>query len=186
MEQVVILGESQNDKLLPCLKQFLSRYAEACWFDGTAFHFSEKPAEVFFHYVQELERLEGGKSILLLLKKANLKKARYLSEKTTVVIDSENRKQLEQIRRFPVNVVTFGLSAKDTVTFSSREEQSAVVSLQRSVTALDGAVLDPMEIPCILKGNCSDQLILGIVAILILLHLIDSEKEETLYFPASF
>lgn len=183
MEQVVVFGENQKDHFFSYLKQFLAEYTDFHSFDGSGFCFSENSAKVFFHYVRELDCLEGGKSILFLQKKANLKKTNRLSDKTTVVIDSENRKQLELVSRFPVDVVTFGLSPKDTVTFSSRDEQSAVVSLQRAVTALDGALLEPMEIPCILNEKLNDPLILGIASIMILLHLIDGDKEMTLHFP---
>lgn len=185
MKQVVVFGENQNDKLFFHLQKFLSKQTPFCCFNGTVFSFSEKPAEVFFHYVHELKRLEGGQSILFLQKRADLKRTTYLSEKTIVVIDSENRKQLEQIRRFPVNVITFGLSPKDTLTFSSRKERSAVVSLQRCVTALDGTVLEPMEIPCTLKGELSDRLILGLTAILLLLRVIGTEQETCLSLSES-
>ena len=65
--------------------------------------------------------------------------------------------------------VTYGLSDKDTVTFSSREEGKVVVALQRSVYTIYGKVVDPMEIPCEIRGEYRDFTVLAYVTLLLLL-----------------
>lgn len=66
-----------------------------------------------------------------------------------------------------VQAVTCGFSDKDTFTFSSKNEDSAVVSLMRTV-ALPGRMAEPMELPVSFPAGTADFLVLAAAAALIL------------------
>lgn len=66
-----------------------------------------------------------------------------------------------------IQVVTCGLSPKDTFTFSSRGEDSAVVSLMRAVETTAG-IVEPMEIPISFVPGAEDYPLLSTTAALVL------------------
>ena len=63
--------------------------------------------------------------------------------------------------------VTCGFSSKDTFTFSSKSEDSAVVSLMRTV-ALPQWAVEPMELPVAFPSGTADFFVLAAAAALIL------------------
>ncbi|GEM_PF-5951684 len=75
---------------------------------------------------------------------------------------------MEQLRDMGCTVVTCGTALTDTLSVSSIGEQSAAVSLQRSVTTLSGKEIEPCEIPVRLNG-LSDSVIITAAAAMLLL-----------------
>lgn len=84
------------------------------------------------------------------------------------VIDSDNSEAADMLRGDGIQTVTCGLSQKDTVTFSSLENDRAVVSLQRGLKALDGSDIEPVELPCSFLPSHSEYPLLAAVAVLLL------------------
>lgn len=84
------------------------------------------------------------------------------------IIDSDNTKAADMLRAQGTQTVTCGLSQKDTITFSSLENDRAVVSLQRGLVALDGSELLPVEIPVTFNDSHSEYPILASTAVLLL------------------
>lgn len=184
MQKIIVCGGNAQDKkqavlLLQVLSERLSQKILFC--DETAVISSDQE-ELFFLYRKNITFLQG-KQILLLLKKANLRKLQTLSEETIVIIDSANQRQLEEIAKFHVNVITVGLSPKDTITFSSKDEDSFVISLQREITSLFDKSIEPLEIPC--NGfPVENTFLLQAAAIFLLTGLFDPNQDTTLSFPS--
>lgn len=84
------------------------------------------------------------------------------------VIDSDNGEAADILRGDGIQTVTCGLSQKDTVTFSSLENDRAVVSLQRGLKALDGSDIGPVEVPVSFSQSHSEYPLLAAVAVLLL------------------
>jgi len=84
------------------------------------------------------------------------------------IVDSENTAITEFISEMKIPAITCGLSNKDTITLSSIDEGSAVITLQRTVECFDNTVAEPQEIP--VKFNIgSDQFsLMATVAVFIL------------------
>lgn len=61
----------------------------------------------------------------------------------TIIVSSENTAQLKKLLTLGNPVITCGTCSKDTITFTSRTEDSAVIAVQRSVGGLEA----PCEIP---------------------------------------
>lgn len=62
------------------------------------------------------------------------------------VADSANAEAVELLRKTGVCAVICGMSQKDSVTFSSLDAESAVVSVQRELRTLRGGTVEPGEI----------------------------------------
>ncbi|CDZ23677.1 hypothetical protein CCDG5_0546 [[Clostridium] cellulosi] len=84
------------------------------------------------------------------------------------IIDSDNTKAADLLSSQGNQTITCGLSQKDTITFSSLENDRAVVSLQRGLVALDGSEILPVEIPVTFNTTHSEYAILASTAVLLL------------------
>lgn len=84
------------------------------------------------------------------------------------IIDSDNSEAADILRGDGIQTVTCGLSQKDTVTFSSLENDRAIVSLQRGLKALDGSYIGPVEVPVSFSESHSEYPLLASVAALLL------------------
>ena len=63
------------------------------------------------------------------------------------IVNAENTGILRLLQEHGIHTVPCGLSDHDTFTLASSTEESIVISLQRSLTALTGDIVDPMEFP---------------------------------------
>ena len=61
------------------------------------------------------------------------------------VLESDNHRAAALLQNSHFPVVTCGMGAKDTLSVASLDDGNAVLSLQRSVAALDGRILEPHD-----------------------------------------
>ncbi|OQB14038.1 MAG: hypothetical protein BWY15_01410 [Firmicutes bacterium ADurb.Bin193] len=79
-----------------------------------------------------------------------------ITSSTNVLIDKE------------AYVVTYGLNSRATLTVSSIEESKVVLCLQRSITDLDGRVIEPQEFSVYISGEIDAEMILLMSAVLLI------------------
>lgn len=60
---------------------------------------------------------------------------------------SEQKSHREFLSRTGITAISCGYSHKDFITFSSKEEDACVLSLQRSVKSVSGSIISPFELP---------------------------------------
>lgn len=84
------------------------------------------------------------------------------------VIDCENTDAAVMLAKKGVCTISCGLSSKNTVTFSSHENDRAVVSLQRVIKTLGGKEYEPSDLPISFSGTYCDYDILASAAVLFL------------------
>ncbi len=97
---------------------------------------------------------------------------------TTVIAASDDERQLKALAKVQIPVITCGLSSKDTFTFSSKEEESAVVALMRSIKSVYGHTVEPMEVPITFPPKTDDFTLLSYTASLILTETISSQNND--------
>lgn len=68
-------------------------------------------------------------------------------ENAVAIVSAENTDILRQLSAVGIDTIPCGLSAHDTFTLASFTEESTVISLQRSITTLDGETVEPMDFP---------------------------------------
>ena len=95
---------------------------------------------------------------------------------TIIIASSDDERQLKSLAQAKIPVITCGLSSKDTITFSSKEEESAVISLMRSVKSIYGHTIEPMEIPISFPPKTDDFILLAFTASLILTETVNVQK----------
>lgn len=75
------------------------------------------------------------------------KTAEILGERY-LIFDSSNPADIQTAKNSGGEVITCGLSLRDSVTFSSLTDENCVISIQRSIRRFDGGKIEPCEIPC--------------------------------------
>ena len=63
------------------------------------------------------------------------------------ILNSANLGDIETAKKSGGEVISCGLSLRDTVTFSSFTEDRCVISIQRPITRFDGRIVEPFELP---------------------------------------
>lgn len=117
---------------------------------------------------QHIKNVHTNKGIALFKNRVKQKVELDIPPSFYAVIDSDNSEAVNMLRGDGIQTVVCGLSQKDTVTFSSLENDRAVVSLQRGLKAIDGTDIDPVEVPIAFSGCKNEYPILAAVAVLLL------------------
>ena len=97
-----------------------------------------------------------------------------LPENSTVIINADDRSQIDAVRRSGAFAVECGFSPTSTVSFSSESDDKLVISLNRSITALSGRQIQPLEIP-VCKHGADDYTLMSFTALRLLLDDYESE-----------
>ncbi len=63
------------------------------------------------------------------------------------ILNSANADDIETAKKSGGEVISCGLSLRDTVTFSSFTDDKCVISIQRPITRFDGRSVEPFELP---------------------------------------
>ncbi len=92
----------------------------------------------------------------------------------TAIFSAEDPRQLAAVRKNGVFAVDCGFSPRSTVSFSGSSDDTLVISLNRSVTALSGREIQPLEIPVPRRG-ADPYTLMSFTALRLLLDDFDSE-----------
>lgn len=110
----------------------------------------------------------GEASIVVLKPDAELSRIRQFSREVVVLANSAYPEQLRQLSEMGLRTIVYGLSSKDTITFSSLGENTAAVSLQRTIEDLRGNPVEPLEVTVDFAVKCDPALVLLYVSALII------------------
>lgn len=95
----------------------------------------------------------------------------------TAIFCSESLPQLDAVRSSGVFAVDCGFSPRSTVSFSGSTEDKLMISLNRSVTALSGREIQPLEIP-VDRHGADPYTLMSFTALRLLLDDFESELGE--------
>ncbi len=91
----------------------------------------------------------------------------------TVLLSGEGKHQMESVRAR--NAVSYGLSGRDTITLSSREQGRVWVAVQRELVRMDGTVLERQETAVRTPPEMETMQVLALVGALLLMG-VDPEE----------
>lgn len=87
-----------------------------------------------------------------------------------LIIDSDNEIELNFLENKEINIITYGLNQKATLTLSSRNENNLLIALQRNIKNIENQVIEAKEINIEIeennKLNIEDILIITIISLL--------------------
>ena len=70
-----------------------------------------------------------------------------------LIVNTDLDVNLQCVKNLKLRLISYGLNSKSTVTVSSFEEETALVSLQRSIRTLNDNIIEPQEVKIIME-NC--------------------------------
>lgn len=91
---------------------------------------------------------------------------------SVIIVDSSDMSLPDIDNRMPTQCITCGMSSKDTISFSSLDENEASISLMREIRDIQGNVVEPFEMTVRSKSSIdrySPFYLLCIVALVIVL-----------------
>lgn len=110
-----------------------------------------------------LEYIQSDKLVFILQTPDCLPK-HFDCNSSIAIVDSGNPAVMELAFEKRLRTITCGRSSSDTLTLTSHTSDSAVVALQRSISAFDGTIIEPFEIPVVCHEMESTFYLLAVAA----------------------
>lgn len=176
METIVICGKSNGDPLLKSLLPTLKHYGKVLYIDGKQLQNSLMGSPDFFVCEQEaMPELQLERGILVLRSGARLRREAVIPSGVRCILTSKERRLAEALGEQRVSAISCGMGIGDTLGIASLDYNTSVLSLQRSITTLQGEILEPHDFQVKTTGNAGPCQLLTVSMILLLLGL-DSGK----------
>lgn len=166
MKTLLMYGNEADGQVSAFTQRYFSDWNKVGLITPREIYLPSADCDIMMIEKDNLTTIDAPNMVLFLKNKCNLQSLKSVSENSIMIVNSANQRQRAFVSGISAGAVTFGLSQMDTVTFSSLSEHHIVVSLQRSIMAVDGTVIEPMEIPCKTHGICSESMLLPLMTIL--------------------
>ena len=177
MTEIIVIGDERDTALEKLIKGCLSATYRILYIKGNSFSDTGAGYELVFHD-SERPRLHGVHSTVIVAKRSAVLDG-VLPADCTVIVSADRQAQLDAVRKSGAFAVECGLSPTSTVSFSSESDDTLVISLNRSMRALSGKEIQPLEFPVDKRGADSYTL-MSFTALRLLLDDRESELGELL------
>ncbi len=172
MTEIIIVGEGNDTALERLIKSTLSATYRVVYIkDNTMTDRGSGYELVCFDSRRPL--LEGVENAVVIAKRSAMILPE-LPKSCTVIIDSDKPGQTASALKNGTAAIDCGFSPTATVSFTGETDDSLVISLNRSITALSGREIQPLEIPCPKRG-ADTYTLMSFTALRLLLDDFDSE-----------
>jgi len=145
MINIILAGNLGDKKLLKTLNKVLPFYHSLASDSSSGFSFPDSP-DILILNCSHITNLSAPNTIIVFKESFSSKNKLGNISGCYAITPSENNFALSVLSGKGLSSVTCGLSEKDTVTFSSFTDNSAVVSLQREIINLFGSSVLPCDI----------------------------------------
>lgn len=115
-----------------------------------------------------IQQLHADSGVVIFRKELNNNLIPDIPENFIAVMESENEKAVQLVKKYALQTVTCGLSQRDTLTFSSISPEKSVISLQREICDIEGRQVLPQEISVNSQSEIEDFPFLAVGAVLLL------------------
>ena len=100
-------------------------------------------------------------------------------KQAVVLLDCKDKYDFTPMSGNELNIISVGTADKNTITFSSNQDDFVVISLLRSIKNFNGEIIEPQEIVIEKHTNTDDYIYLYAVAILLLTNEQSGMAEKT-------
>lgn len=169
MKIIVILGDSSDRETRDILLETIQdQKVPGIFISDSDLHVILKNHNPKFLLLDTLQIPASLEPDLIIIKEGYRSRFPF-PEGTKLVVDSNNTYIAEKLKDQNNDTVTCGLSAKDTITFSSINADHCAISLQRNIYDMYGQLIEPCEFILHTSENQKEYAILSAAAALILL-----------------
>ncbi|HBI52253.1 MAG TPA: hypothetical protein DDX72_05675 [Ruminococcaceae bacterium] len=172
MTEIIIIGDPHDRALEMLIRDILAKTYRIVYIRENMLNESGAGYELVCFDCRSPE-LIGLSAPVIVAKRSAVIPAR-LPANSTVIVNADNSEQIEAVRKSGAFAVECGFSPTSTVSFTSESEDKLVISLNRSVTALSGRQIQPLEIP-VSKHGADDYTLMSFTALRVLLDDFNSE-----------
>jgi len=108
-----------------------------------------------------------GESKFVIFNK-HLSKTLKICTKTTAIVSSSNEAALNYLSQSSQKTISCSMSTKDTISLSSITDESAVISLQRQLSDINGRIIEPHDMRVKLSEPADEYYICAAYALLLI------------------
>ena len=149
---VILMGDDWRQSIRQHILRQLRPYFHVVAVGGGKAIETGQGKRLLFIDADGLQNIDLEGAAVVLGPKAKLLKTSRIASGCYIVADSANAKQLAWLSGKNLKTISCGLSQKDTLTVSSRKEESCAVSLQRTLK-ICRKELEPMELLVSCEGE---------------------------------
>lgn len=168
MRTIFLYGDRRDAVLRTALLGALAQCGSVLYVEEGVFFQAPEEAPAFFVYECECLPSFSVSKGLLLMKNSCSGRELSLPSGIWAVLESGNHSGACALRHQSAPVISCGCSARDTLSLASIEEDTAVLSLQRSVLTLGGNLVEPHDFAVMLQSKRHPHQILPIAMTLLL------------------
>ena len=175
MTEIIVIGDTRDCGLERLITDTLSATYRIIYIKGDRLYEAGKGYELVV-FDNCSPRLRGMNAPIVAAKK-NAVLPDELPRGSTVIFNADDCRQLGAVSRSGAFAVDCGISPTSTVSFSGKSDDTLMISLNRSLHALSGREIQPLEIPVPKRGE-DDYTLMSFTALRLLLDDFESELGE--------
>ncbi|NCC87476.1 MAG: hypothetical protein EOM05_06360 [Clostridia bacterium] len=170
MFKIVIYGECNKNLIGLKLCRTLSHYGGVLYFCGGDISEVSVGTPCFIVYETEcINSLQVEDAVIIFNNSKNENCPKITSScNISCIVNSQDSQALSNLLPISLPAIVYGMSAKDSITISSINENSAVISVQRELVLQSGKILEPCEFKVLNIESLDKDDILTICSVLIL------------------
>lgn len=165
---IILYGGKGDNQIKSLIMSDFTKYEDLYFYSGKAIKQIGDDANLLIFDTASVESIELDECIIVFKENAKLTNLKKLPPNTIAVVSSANTKLIEQLSEYKITLISCGMLAKDTLTFSSSMDENMVVALQREMQIPSGKVYEPLEIPVSYNANTNKYCVLAYTAIRLL------------------
>ncbi|MBP3855029.1 MAG: hypothetical protein IK990_05360 [Ruminiclostridium sp.] len=175
MTEIIVIGDPEDTALEQLIRRELSSTYRVLYIKGSEISAAGTGYELAV--IDCCSPVITGINAPVIVAKRSAGLPQTLPRSCTAIINSDDPGQLRAAERNGVFTVDCGISPTSTVSFSSETEDTLMVSLNRSLRALSGREIQPLEIP-VSKRGADDYTLMSFTALRLLLDDFNSRLGE--------
>ena len=173
MTTVLLAGNTTGSQTGHYLYEHLSKYFRVSYLSSSQCLQKGIGEDLLIFESDKISDCELRPCIVILNRPDEIELGNQFDKDTVFILSSEEQDSLKLLFQLNLRTITCGASPKDSVSFSSKNEDEIVISLQRSITNLKGETVEPLEFPLNRSILVDDFTLMVYASILIEIGIID-------------
>ena len=176
---IIVYGDEKDTTISDTLLKTLAKYGGVQFFSSSKLVCTPpKGSPRFLIYdTDKLPLTTNINGIFLFKNSFKHTDASKISENFFHIIDSQNMRAIKGLKKTDQIVLTYGIDAKSTLTFSSLTATDAMINLQRYVKTKN-RILEPHEFPVKISSRIEPNLVLLSCAVLLFSEVPSTDEYE--------
>lgn len=170
---IIIVGDLEDASIGNFFFENLSKQFSVSYFSNGRFLESGIGQEIMLYETDKIAQCNFKNCVMIIKKQCSINICNEFESNTVAIVSSEQQNHLKLLSKLNLRTITCGSSSKDTVTFSSKNDDEIVISLQRAISTINGEIIEPFEMPMKKSIEDDDFTLLAYVSLLIETGIID-------------